>query len=176
MLHKWDPLPCDTWAHACGKEFGKLAQGNKVTNTPVTNLVYVIIHKQIHGNPLNRVVMYTQVVVDYRWQKTDPNRVYLTSRGNLVNYPGKLATCTDLFTKIMWNSIISTLGSTQYLCLDIKKFTSEHQWGDLNTWRCLLTSFPQQWLINTISCSMCATAMYILKSVMPFMAYGRLES
>ena len=47
----------------------------------------------------------------------------VTAGGNLINYPGELTTRTaDLSTtKILWNSVISTLGA-RYLCLDIKNF------------------------------------------------------
>jgi hypothetical protein len=41
----------------------------------------------------------------------------------LINYPGKLSTCTaDLTTsKLTWNSVLSTKG-TQCMCLKIKNF------------------------------------------------------
>ncbi len=67
--------------------------------------------------------MYARIVVDYRPQKADPNRVRITAGGNLIAYPGELTTrMADLTTtKILWNSVIST-PHAQYLCLDIKNF------------------------------------------------------
>ena len=73
--------------------------------------------------PRDRTITYTRIVVDYRPQKTDPNRVRLTAGGNLIEYPGELTTRTaDLTTtKMLWNSVISTTDA-RYLCLDIKNF------------------------------------------------------
>jgi hypothetical protein len=118
-----DPLLRDIWARAFGKEFGNLAQGDTVTNTPGTNSIYVLGHEAIRNIPRDRTVTYTRIVVDYRPQKADPNRVRLTAGGNLIEYPGELTTRTaDLTTtKILWNSVVSTVDA-RYLCLDIKNF------------------------------------------------------
>ena len=80
-------------------------------------------HEQILRIPNDRTVTYTRIVVDYRPQKADPNRVRLTVGGNLIDYPGELTTRTaDLTTtKMLWNSVISTKDA-RYLCLDIKNF------------------------------------------------------
>jgi hypothetical protein len=67
-------------------------------------------HKEIKKIPQDRTVTYARIVVDYRPQKDDPNRVRITVGGNLINYPGELTTRTANLTtaKILWNSIIST--------------------------------------------------------------------
>jgi hypothetical protein len=80
-------------------------------------------HEQILHIPTDRTVTYTRIVVDFRPQKSDPNRVRLTAGGNLIDYPGELTTRTaDLTTtKLLWNSVISTQDA-KYLCLDIKNF------------------------------------------------------
>ena len=64
----------------------------------------------------DRTVTYAQMVVDYRPKKDDPNRVRMTSEGNLIKYPGELTTCMEDLTtsKIMRNSV--------YMCIDIKNF------------------------------------------------------
>ena len=112
-----------TWMRAFGKEFGNLAQGDDLTATPGTNTIYVLTHAHIRKIPPDRTVTYARIVVDYRPQKSDPNRVRLTAGGNLINYPGELTTRTaDLTTaKILWNSTIST-PNARYACLDIKNF------------------------------------------------------
>ena len=112
-----------TWLRAFGKEFGNLAQGDDLTGTPGTNTIFVLTHKQIHNIPRDRTVTYTRIVVDYRPQKADPNRVRLTAGGNLINYPRELTTRTAELTtaKILWNSTISTT-NTRFACLDIKNF------------------------------------------------------
>ncbi len=118
-----DPLTSYTWSRAFGKEFGNLAQGDEVTNTKGTDSIFVMTHEQIQAIPNDRTITYTRIVVDYRPQKADPNRVRLTAGGNLIDYPGELTTRTaDLTTtKLLWNSVISTEGA-RYLCLDIKNF------------------------------------------------------
>jgi hypothetical protein len=66
-------------------------------------------------------VTYARIVVDYRPQKADPNRVRITAGDNLITYPEELTTRTaDLTTtKILWNSVISTPGA-RYMCVNIK--------------------------------------------------------
>jgi hypothetical protein len=118
-----DPITARTWTRAFGKEFGNLAQGDTTTNTPGTDAIFVMTHEQILHIPTDRTVTYTRIVVDFRPQKSDPNRVRLTAGGNLIDYPGELTTRTaDLTTtKLLWNSVISTQDA-KYLCLDIKNF------------------------------------------------------
>ena len=67
-------------------------------------------HDEISDIPPDKTVTYAQIVVDYRPQKSDPNRVRLTVGGNLLNVPGDLSTATaDLTTsKILRNSVLST--------------------------------------------------------------------
>jgi hypothetical protein len=78
---------------------------------------------KIKAIPKDQTVTYAWIVVDYRPQKKDPNRVHLTVGGNLIDYPGELSTRTaDLITsKILWNSTLSTPGA-RYMCADVKKF------------------------------------------------------
>ena len=66
---------------------------------------------------------YGRIVVDFRPQKTDPNRVRITVGGNLIDYPYDLTTRTaDLTTsKVMWNSVISKPGA-KYACADVTNF------------------------------------------------------
>jgi len=116
-----DPVMRDTWARAFGQEFRNLAQGDDATTMPGTDSIFVLTYDQIQQIPCDRTITYTWIVVDYRLQKTDPNRVRLTAGGNLLEYPGELTTRTaDLTTtKMLWNSVISTKDA-RYLCLDIK--------------------------------------------------------
>jgi hypothetical protein len=89
-----DPLLRDTWTKAFGKEFGNLAQGDKHTDTQGTNLIFILSHDKIKHIPLDRVVTYANIVVCYRPQKSDPNRVRITAGDNLIDYPGELNTRT----------------------------------------------------------------------------------
>ena len=91
--------------------------------TKGTNTIEFMSHAEIAKIPKGKVVMYARIVVDFRPQKEDPNRVRITAGGNLIDYPHELTTRTaDLTTtKIMWNSTISTRGA-RYAASDAKNF------------------------------------------------------
>ena len=114
-----DPVTKETWQKAFCVELGRLAQG--YGNTPGTNTVRFMDYDMIKGIPLDQIVTYARIVVDYRAQKEDPNRVRITAGGNLIEYPEELTTRTaDLITtKIVWNSVLST-EDAKYMCIDIK--------------------------------------------------------
>jgi hypothetical protein len=103
-----------------------LAQGNKHTDTQGTNWIFILLHDKIKLIQSDRVVTYANIVVDYRPQKSDPNRVRITAGGNLIDYPRELTTRTaDLYTaKILWNSVLSTTDS-KFMGLDIGSFYLE---------------------------------------------------
>jgi hypothetical protein len=113
-----DPLLRDVWTKAMCKELGRLAQG--FGDKAGTNTVFFMTKDEIKQIPRDRTVTYARIVVDYRPQKDDPNRVRITVGGNLIDYPGELTTRTaDLTTsKILWNSTISTPGA-RFACADI---------------------------------------------------------
>ena len=75
---------------------------------------------EINNIPNDRTVTYARIVVDYRSQKIDPNRVHIAAGRNLIFYPDKLTTRgADLTTsKVLWSSMISTMGA-RYKCIDI---------------------------------------------------------
>ena len=114
------------------KELGRLAQG--YGDTEGTNTVFFMTHEEIKRIPKDRTVTYTRIVVDYRPQKDDPNRVRITVGGNLIDYPGELTTRTaDLITsKILWNSVLRP--QAQNLPLEtLKTCIYKHPWTDMNT-------------------------------------------
>jgi len=100
----------EVWMKAMCVELGRLAQGYGTTKG--TETINFMTHEEIAKIPGDRTVTYARIVVDYRPQKKDPNRVQITVGGNLIEYPGELTTRTaDLTTsKVMWNSVISTRG------------------------------------------------------------------
>ena len=55
------------------KELGRLTQGYK--DTTGTDTMFFLTHKEIKNIPKDRVATYARIVVDYRPQKADPNRV-----------------------------------------------------------------------------------------------------
>ena len=118
-----DPYTAEVWMTAFGKDFGGMSQGDNKTGQKGTNAMFVMSPQDIPNIPKDRIVTYAQVVVDHRPQKADPNRIWITAGGNLINYPGELTTWTaDITTsKLHWNSVLST-PDAKYMCLDIKKF------------------------------------------------------
>eukprot|EP00804_Cyclotella_cryptica_P026302 CCRYP_007636-RA/>CCRYP_007636-RA protein AED:0.47 eAED:0.42 QI:0/0/0/1/1/1/2/0/610 len=69
------------------KEIGALAQGDNKTGAAGTNTIFFMSHRDIQNIPSDRTVTYARIVVDYRPQKEDPNRVRITVGGNLIDYP-----------------------------------------------------------------------------------------
>ena len=121
-----DPLMRDLWTTALGKEFGRMAQGDNKTGTKGKQCIFVMSHDEIANIPKDRVVTYARIVVDFRPQKSDPNRVRMTAGGNLIKCPGDLTTRTaDLTTsKLLWNSVLSTEGA-KFMGLDVGNFYLE---------------------------------------------------
>jgi hypothetical protein len=120
-----DPKTRNLWSNAMTKELARLAQGLDGL-TEGTNTVVYMTHDEIQQIPKDRTVTYARTVVDFRPQKTDPNRVRITVGGNLITYPGEVTTRTaDMVTsKILWNSVVSTPGA-KYCCADVKNFYLE---------------------------------------------------
>ena len=84
------------WSKAMCKELGCLAQGFGTTEG--TNTIFFMTKEEIKNIPKDRTVTYARIVVDYRPQKDDPNRVRITVGGNLIDYPGELMTQTANLT------------------------------------------------------------------------------
>ena len=78
------PQMREVWTTAFGKEFGNLAQGDDKTGEKGTNSIFVMSHEDIANIPRGRTVTYGRIVIDYRPQKADPNRVRITAGGNLI--------------------------------------------------------------------------------------------
>ena len=115
-----DPVTKETWTIGWGKEWENLAQGDEKTNTAGTDSLFVMTHKDIRNIPKYGTVTYAQMVVNYRPQKPDPNRIRITAGGNLIKYHGELTTRTaDLTTsKIMCNSVLITKDA-KYMYINI---------------------------------------------------------
>ncbi len=118
-----DPITQETWMMAFGKDFGGMSQGDNEMRKVGTNAMFVMEPKDIPNIPMDRMVTYANVVVDFRPQKEDPHRIRITAGGNLINYPGKLTiqTADITMSKLHWNSVLSTQ-KMKYMCLNLKKF------------------------------------------------------
>ncbi len=93
-----NPVTAERWQTTFGKDFGDMAQGETKTGQKGTNSIFVMTHGEIPNIPKDRTVMYTQVVVDFWPQKADPHQIHITTRVNLINYPGKISTRTANLT------------------------------------------------------------------------------
>ena len=100
----------ETWTAGFGKKNENLAQGDDKTDTLNMDAIRVINLEQIKNILADRVVTYVRVVVDFKPEKEDPNRVRITAGGNLIAYSDELMTRTADLTvsKILWNSVLST--------------------------------------------------------------------
>jgi hypothetical protein len=127
-ITSYKTLACDevlgpTWRRGFGKEFGNLCQGDDLTGEVGTNALHGMSHDELANIPKDRVVTYARIVVDYRPQKDDPNRVRITARGNLIITPEDVTTRTAnlVTTKILWNSVLNT-PNAKFACFNIKSF------------------------------------------------------
>ena len=100
-----------------------MAQGDHKIETEGEKLMFVLEHKEIKFIPEDRTVKYTNIVVEYRPQKSYPNCVIITVGRNLINYSGELTIRTaDITTsKILSNSMFSTINA-KHMSVGIKKF------------------------------------------------------
>ena len=113
-----DAVMKPVWKESMCTELGRLSQGYR--STKGTDTIQFMDHEMIKNIPSDRTVTYTRIVVDFKPQKADPNRVRITAGGNLIIHPKKLTTRTaDLITtKIVWNSVLIAPGA-RYMCIDI---------------------------------------------------------
>ena len=102
------------------KELGRLSQSFRGM-VEGTDTVFFMNPAEVTRVPREKTVSYARIVVDVRPQKPDPNRVWLTIGGNLLNVPGDLSTpAADMvMIKILWNSVLSTDGA-KFATIDIK--------------------------------------------------------
>ena len=112
----------DTWATSLANKIGRLAQG--IRDILGTNTIEFIRKTDIPKDR-RRDITYGRIVVDYRPQKSEPNRSRLTVGGDRINYPYEVSTPTaDLPTiKILWNSVLFT-PEAKFVTMDVQTSTS----------------------------------------------------
>ena len=113
----------EAWTTGFEKEFRNLAQLDNTTGTPGMDAIHVMDFDQMRNIPIDRVVTYARIDVDFRPQKKDPNRVRITAGGHLIACPDELTTRTADLTcsKILWNSVLGT-GDAKHAVPDIANF------------------------------------------------------
>ncbi len=70
LMH--DPDTAEIWQTAFGKDFGGMAQGDKITGQKGTNSIFVMTHDKIKLIPRTQIITYARVVVDFHPQKGQP--------------------------------------------------------------------------------------------------------
>ena len=90
---------------------------------------------------------YGRIVVNYRPEKSDPNRVRLTVGGDHINYPGNcsMPTADILTVKMLLNSVISTKGA-KFMSIDIKNFYLNTPMARYEYMRLKIAELPQDFI------------------------------
>ena len=94
-----------------------------------------------------RDVTYGRIVVSFRPEKKDPNRVRLTVGGDRINYPDDVGTPTaDMLTvKLLLNSVISTKGA-RFMTIYIKDFYLNSPMPRYEYMRLKMADLPQDFI------------------------------
>ena len=71
-----EPLFCDAWMKGMCIELGRLAQG--YGDKKGTDTINFMLLNEIPNIPADQMVTYARIVVDFREQKEDPNKVCIT--------------------------------------------------------------------------------------------------
>ncbi len=117
-----NPAMAEIWQTAFSKDFGGMAQGDNKMGQKGTNAMFVMTHDEIkQAVAAGKFSTYMNPVVNYRKQKEDLYRIWITAGGNLINYESNASVRTaDLdMAVIHWNSVVST-PRARYMCLGIK--------------------------------------------------------
>jgi hypothetical protein len=72
-----------------------MVQGDDKTGQKCTNSIFVMAHDEIASVIKDgKKFTYARIMVDYRPQKEDPNRIRITVGRNLITYKGDVSTRT----------------------------------------------------------------------------------
>ena len=87
-----------------------------------TNTIKFIHEREVPANR-KKDVTYGQFVCTIRPEKAEKERTRFTVGGDIINYPGDVATPTAemLVAKMLVNSVVSTPGA-RCMCMDISNF------------------------------------------------------
>ena len=111
--------------------------------------MFVMTHNDIkHALKVGKKFTYCNPVVHHHPQKEDPNRIQLTTGGNLIHCNKEFLVLTaGLETaKLHWNSFVGT-AMAKYMCIDLKNFylTAKLEYYEYMT--IPLAYFPP-WIVN----------------------------
>ena len=111
-----------------------------------TNTLFCIDKKDIPAARWQDVT-YGRIVVSFRPEKKDPNRVRLTVGRDRINYPNDCGTPTaDMQTvKLLLNSVISTKDA-RFMTIDIKDFYLNTPMKRYEYMRLKMSEIPQDFI------------------------------
>ena len=140
-----NPKYREIWGHSYGNELGRLAQGMK-GRVAGTDTIFCIDKKDIPAARW-RDVTYGRIVVSFRPEKKDPNRVRLTVGGDRIHYPDDCGTPTAgmLTVKLLLNSVISTKNA-RFMTIDIKDFYLNTPMKRFEYMRLKMSEIPQDFI------------------------------
>jgi hypothetical protein len=112
------------WQMAFGKDFRRMAQGDNKTGQKGTNAIFVMTHADIPKIPKNQTVTYACMLVNVCPQKAEPHIIQITAGRNLINYLGKLSTCT---ANLSWECR-PHVGNMSATCRNVDEFGNFCVW------------------------------------------------
>jgi hypothetical protein len=114
---KYKELGGESYTKKLGRLTQRIPRVSKGTNT----IVFICPEDIPHNCKCD--ITYSQVCVNYRLEKEDPNRTHITMGGNVFHYPDNCGTPTiDMITvKLHLYSVISTKNAC-YCTINLKDF------------------------------------------------------
>ena len=110
----------ETWTRSLANELGRLAQG--IHDVKAANTIFFVKKSEIPKDKLKRVT-YARIVYGYKPNKLEKYRTRVTVGGDRIvcDYDISSPTCDMPTIKLLWNSVVSTLGA-KYFTMDISNF------------------------------------------------------
>jgi hypothetical protein len=135
-----DPHLQPLWTRGFGNECGRLFQG--IRDIPGTDTCFFT---KLTNIPHDRNVTYGKIVSEYKPQKKEKERVWLTVGGDILDYSGDVATLTADITafKILINSTLSTKDAAMMM-MDIKTYYLSTPLPRFEYMKMLLSRFPKE--------------------------------
>jgi hypothetical protein len=135
-----DPRLQPLWTRCFGNKCGRLFQG--IRDIPGTDTCFFTTLKNI---PKYRKTTYGKIVCDYKPHKKEKERVWLTVRGDRLDYSIDVATSTpDITTfEILVNSTLSTEDAAMMM-MDINNYYVGTPLPRFEYMKMLLSRFPEE--------------------------------
>ena len=112
-----------------------------------TKMVPNVQKEQMHIIGLERVktATYNRSVADIRLEEAEPNRVWFTVGGDILQYTGKTSTeiASIETAKLLINSTLSTKGA-KFMAMDILNFYIHNDFKDYQYMQFAMNEIPQE--------------------------------